>query len=107
MAYTIDYRGANDDQLTFVFLSPVKEPLFEVFELLCRGGHIMRRCTVSHEHAITWRNGKAYWRWAFTPIDYHPEMLSLDALRDFIERRLTAKGHEIKFHTDINKFLNI
>ncbi len=107
MAFTIDYRGFNDDVLTFVFLSPLEKPLFEVFDILCRGGYIMRRCTVEHEHAFQWRNGKAYWRWVFTPIDYHPEMMSLDALCDFIKRLLKIKGHEVKFYKEINKFLNL
>ena len=107
MAYTIDYRGFDDDVLTFVFLSPLEKPLFEMFRLLCKGGYVMRRCAVEHEHAFAWRNGKAYWRWVFTPIDYHPEMLSLDGVRDFIERHLRKQGHEVNFYKDINKFLNL
>ena len=107
MAYAIDYRGFDDDVLTFVFLSPLEKPLFEVFRLLCKGGYIMRGCGVEHEHAFAWRNGKAYWRWVFTPIDYHPEMLSLDGVRDFIERHLRKQGHEVNFYKDINKFLNL
>jgi hypothetical protein len=107
MAYAIDYRGFDDDVLTFVFLSPIEKPLFEVFRLLCKGGYIMRGCDVEHEHAWQWRNGKAYWRWVFTPIDYHPEMLSLDGVRDFIERHLTSQGHRVDYYKDINKFLNL
>ena len=107
MAYAIDYRGFDDDVLTFVFLSPIEKLLFEVFGLLCKGGYVMSGCAVEHEHAWLWRNGKAYWRWVFTPIDYHPEMLSLDALRDFIERHLTSQGHRVDYFKDINKFLNV
>lgn len=107
MAYTIDYRGPEDDVLTFVFISPIEEPLFEVFGLLCRGGYVMRGCAVEHEHAWRWRNGKAYWRLVFTPIDYHPEMLSVDATREFIEQHIRMKGHTIDFYRDINRFLNL
>lgn len=107
MAYAIDYRGRDDDVLTFIFLSPLEKPLFDMFGLLCKGGYIMRGCAVEHEHAWKWRNGKAYWRWVFTPIDYHPEMLSLDALRDFIVRHLASQGHRVDYYKDINKFLNL
>ena len=97
MAYAIDYRGFDDDVLTFVFLSPIENPLFEAFRLLCKGGYVMSGCKVEHEHAWQWRNGKAYWRWVFTPIDYHPEMLSLDALRDFnIHEGVVFKGAEVR-----------
>ena len=107
MAYTIDYRGLDDDVLTFVFLSALEKPLFEVFGLLCKSGYVMRRFDVEHEHAFSWRNGKSYWRWVFTPIDYHPEILSLDEICDFIEQHLGKQGHEITFYKDINKFLNL
>ena len=107
MAYALDYRGLGDDVLTFVFLSPIEKPLFEVFAILCKGGYIMSGCKVEHEHAYQWRNGKAYWRWVFTPEGYNPGMLSLDAMRNFIEQHLARQGHKVNYYKDINKFLNL
>lgn len=106
MAYALDYRGRNDDELAFVFVSPLPNPIAKAFDLLCRGG-IFGRCTVYYEHACVYRHKKAYWRLVFMPKHYDTQLLSLGELRLLIEKMISKEGHTIRYYKDIDKLFNI
>ena len=107
VAYTVDFRGVNDDCPAFLFACADPVPLVNIFRLLRNDGYVMDRYEFLQEHALKWRNGKNYWRWVFVIIGFHPGFMSLDELRVFIEGMLTNKGHKVTYFKDINKFLNI
>lgn len=106
IVYTIDYRGDDDDQLTFVFACAKGDPVVRCFKLLRKGGYIMDHYEFQYEHASFWRNGKIYWRWVFGVCGLHTDFISLDELRVFIEGMLRNAGHKVTYY-EINKFLNL
>lgn len=107
IAFSVDYRGRDDTVLTFVFIGATGEALHAAFRPLCQGGYIMRGFRLESEHCTFARNGKHFFRWAVTPIDYHPDFLSIDGLTSLIEHRLADQGHYVRFFKDYNKFLNV
>jgi len=107
-AYSIDYRGDNDDQLTFVFLGADTDVIKAVFRWLIAGGNIAKGFLLKDEHACVWRNGKHFWRVSAQIDSPNYEFASLDDMCLLIESRLRAIGYQrIVRINDYNKFLNI
>lgn len=108
IAFSIDYRGLCDDVLTFVFIGATPVALRQgCFDIICRGGYIMRGYRLQFEYPCKLRNGKAIRRYVITPIDYNPHFLSLDNLVFLVKNRLEDQGHDVTFVKDYNKFINL
>lgn len=108
IAATIDYRGTNDDILTFVFRGSSFDTVSRVFQFLIGGGNgIAKKATVSEEHDIIRRNGKGYWRIAVEISEPNFNFCSLDSMQVLIEATL-RKQHPCTVHwLPLDKFLNV
>lgn len=108
IAGTVDYRGINDDVLTFVFRGVPVCLVRKAFQHLCGNGNgIAEGFEVRCETDIIRRNGKGYNRVAVTMQnpDYH--FASLESQKILIEatfKRLNPCS--FKWFT-IDEFLNI
>lgn len=108
IAFSIDYRGLCDDVLTFVFIGATSEALRQgCFDLICRGGYIMRGYRLQFEYPCKLINGHAIRRYTVTPIGYNPRFLSLDSLVFLVKNRLENQGHNVTFVKNYNKFINL
>ena len=108
IAFSIDYRGLCDDVLTFVFIGATPVALRQgCFDIICRGGYIMRGYRLQFEYPCKLINGHAIRRYVVTPIGYNPHLLSLDSLVFLIKSRLEYQDHDVIFVKDYNKFINL
>lgn len=108
IAATIDYRGTDDDVLTFVFRGVGQQLITKVFQYLVGHSHgIAREAVVTEEHDIIRRNGKGYWRIAAEIHDPNYHFASLDDMQLLIEATL-RRLHPCTVHwMPIEKFLNV
>ena len=106
IAYSVDYRGVKDDQMTFVFRGAWWDLLdkvfgFSAFNLLFDG------FTVKEERDIVMRNGKGYWRLAVQFSGLKP-MASQEVLQSLVERRIQQEARAtVTYFDNYEKFLNI
>lgn len=107
VAFSIDYRGVNDDVLTFVFYCYSVVPITKTFNTLSAGGILMSSYDIQKEHGYYYRNGKSYWRWAVTPKEYNQEMLSLDELINTIQASISKQNCNVTYYPNYHKFINI
>lgn len=108
IAFSIDYRGLCDNVLTFVFIGATSAVLRQgCFDIICRGGYIMRGYRLQFEYPCKLCNGKAIRRYVVTPIGYNPQFLSLGSLVFLVKSRLEDQGHDVTFVKDYNNFLNL
>lgn len=106
--YAIDYRGPDEDQLTFVFVGIDSDAIREVFLWLIAGGHVAKGFLLKDEHACVWRNGKYYWRVSAQIKSPNYDFISIDDMCLLIESRLHSMGFLLITKIDsYNKFLNI
>ncbi len=108
IAATIDYRGADDSQLFFLFRNSPQSLVEEVFRFLIgKGNGIAKKAVVSEEHDVVRRNGKGYWRIAvelFNPNTYFCSIADMKILIESVFRRL----YPCTFcWMSIDKFLNV
>lgn len=89
IAASVDYRGDNDDELTFVFRGASQELITETFaQLVGTTSGIARGATVTTEHDCIRRNAKGFWRVAVRMSEPDFRFASLDTQRTLIERTL-------------------
>lgn len=106
IAYAIDYRGPDDDQLTFVFIGVDSITVGKVFQWLIAGGYVAKGFMLTDEHACVYRNGKHYWRVSAQMDQPNMEFVSVDDMCLLIESRFKAMQHYITRISNYNKFLN-
>ncbi len=108
IAATIDYRGENDDILTFVFRGASVDLMTKVFTYLIGKGHgIASAAKVTEEHDIIRRNGKGYWRVAVELREPNFDFCSLPDMQILIEA-VIRRLHPATVHwLTLDKFLNV
>ena len=107
ISYAIDYRGKDDDQLTFVFVGTDSDTIRQVFQWLIAGGNVAKGFLLKDEHACVWRNGKYYWRVSAQMSYPNLAFASIDDMCLLIESRLHSMGYDTKRIRDYNVFLNL
>lgn len=107
IAYSIDYRGLNDDVLTFVFVGAFEPVLRRAFDLLAHGGYVMDGYEICDDHACWWPNGQPYFRLAVTPKNPHFDFMNLSTQQYLMESRIRDQGHEITFYPSYQEFINL
>lgn len=94
-AVAIDYRGDNDDELTYVVVGfeDVKI-LRRIFDWLCGNGNgLFKSYRIEHEHSVVDMQRKHYWRWAVYINEPNTRMLSPEEALLLIAARIEAEGH--------------
>lgn len=105
--YAIDYRGNNDDVLTFVFEGAIWDAITSVFRFLCCPNGIAQGFTQYEEHAPKWRQKKGYRRIAVEINHPNFDFASLDDMRILVESRLQAEMNcKITYYKDYEEFIN-
>jgi len=108
IAATVDYRGPDDDQLTFVFRGLTMSMLRKAFTYLVgQQNGIARQVIIIEEHDIIRRNGKGFWRLAVSVHDPNYQFASLDDMKLLISGVLTRLYSCTVRWFPIDKFLNI
>lgn len=107
IAYSLDWRGDDEEIPTWSFISAPRELLVEVFKWICSGGYIAKGFTLASEHAPKWRNGHSYWRTTVTLNQYDNQFCAITDLSLLIESRIRAVGHNITFFGNYNEYINI
>ena len=114
VAYTIDYRGGNDNLLSFVFRGTTTETLRNVFSFLCPKNKegvvekgIAKGFVLQAEHDILSRNGKGYRRLSVILDTPDLNFASIDDMCLLIEARLKAEVKAEITRMDLDTFLNI
>lgn len=106
IGYSVDWRGENDDQLTFVFAGAWISLLKRVFNFF--GQTLFKSYNIELDQSCVLRNGHVYNRLAVTIIDPFLDMASVDTMRLVIERRLHSEVRcDVVYFNDYEKFLNI
>lgn len=108
IAWTIDYRGDNDDIPTLLFVGAgytlIKKIFFRMFG---KGSAVFNGFKLYRDYFHYQRQGKAWVRMAVELKNLNTDMLSLMDLGNIIERQIKQECLcEIKYVT-LNKFLNI
>lgn len=86
IAASVDYRGVDDDQLTFVFRGVPFRTVSRVFRQLIGNGHgIAQGARVEEETDVVRRNGKGYYRVAAQMKEPNFHFASLDSQKILIE----------------------
>ena len=108
VAAAVDYRGINDDQLTFLFRNVDRDVLIQTFQFLVGRGHgIAAKAVVTEEHDIIRRNGKGYWRYAVEIREPNFSFASLEDMQLLISARISkAQPASVRWF-NIQQFLNI
>ena len=108
IAYSLDWRGSDDELPVFVFVGATYELLRSVFLWIIGGGHVAKGFKIEREHACIMRNGKHYWRWAVELKEWNQTFCSRQDLCTLIESRIMAddKRNRVTFFENYNKFLN-
>ncbi len=108
VAATIDYRGEQDDQLTFVFRGASQQLLEQVFRhLIGRGYGIAREAVVREETDIVRRDGKGYYRVAVRLTTPNYDFCSLNDMQLLIEATM-KRLHPCTLHwMTLGRFLNV
>lgn len=106
IAYAIDYRGPDDDQLTFVFIGVDGTTVRKVFDWLIAGGFVAQGFLLNNEHACVYRNGKHYWRVSVQMIKPNMEFTSVNDMCLLIESRFKSMQHDITKLSSYKIFLN-
>jgi hypothetical protein len=107
IAYSLDWRGQDDELPVFVFIGATYELLCRVFHWIIGGGYIAKGFKIEREHACIMRNGKHYWRWAVELKEWNMMFCSRQDLCTLIESRIMAEGkNRATFFENYNKFLN-
>ncbi len=108
IAATVDYRGANDDQLFFVFRGASQRLIAEAFKFLIgKGNGIAREAVITEEHDIIHRNAKGFWRIAVEIREPNFIFCALEDQKLLIEATL-KRLHPCTLHwLTIEKFLNV
>lgn len=109
IAASVDYRGANDDELTFVFRGAPFRLIQQVFAHLINNGHgIAREAIIEEETDIVRRNGKGYYRVAVAMIEPDYFFASLDCMKLLIEQAVMRLYPRCKFQWfALDEWLNI
>lgn len=105
--YAIDYRGPEEDQLTFVFVGIDSDTIREVFQWLIAGGNIANGFLLKDEHAPFYRHGKYFWRVSAQLDCPNYAFASVDDMCLLIESRLHTLGRAAKRLPNYNKLLNV
>lgn len=109
IAYSIDYRGINEEHLSFIFRGADVETLLKVFSFLCpiNGGGIAKNFKLKQEHDVCYRQGKGYWR--FAVILYEPNLAftSIEDISLLVEARMKAEIKCEIIKLPLDDFLNV
>jgi hypothetical protein len=109
VVFSIDYRGNDDDVLTFVFMGAHWDTITRVFKFLCCPNGIARGFSQYEEHACIMRNGKGYRRICVELPEPNYHFASLSDMCLLVEARLHAEQYpcRVKLYRDYEKFINI
>lgn len=109
VVYSIDYRGDDDNILTFVFMGAYWDAITKVFRFLCGPNGIAKGFAQYEEHACIMRNGKGYRRICVEIDTPNYNFASLEDMRLLIEARVHNEQYpcKIKYYSDYEKFINI
>lgn len=109
VVFSIDYRGDNDDLITFVFMGAFWDTIARVFKFLCRPNGIASGFSQYEEHACVMRNGKGYRRICVQLSAPNFHFASISDMCILIEARLHAEQYpcRVKFYKDYEKFINL
>ena len=91
IAYTIDYRGDNDDILTFLFRGVPERIVENVFGWLGRGQYLFGSVVVNTEFDDICRNGYSSRRVYAKVLAHHADILSAEDLAVLMEARFEAE----------------
>lgn len=107
VAVAIDYRGEQDDCLTFLFRGACWSQLVCAFSFLVgQGRGVAHDATIYLDHDAEARNGKGLWYYAVELMEPNYHFASLDDMKLLIEARLT-RHHQCKVKwMSLERFLN-
>lgn len=105
IAVTTDYRGINDDILTFAFIGSDQSILHQVFSTFSGKG-LFDAYHIDLEHACEYQLGKSYWRDVVYIENPNTDFCSVEDLLAMVINRLQSvcKCTVKKLHLDT--FLN-
>lgn len=109
VVFSYDYRGNDDDILTFVFMGAHWDTITRVFKFLCCPNGIAPGFSQYEEHACIMRNGKGYRRICVELPEPNYHFASLSDMCLLVEARLHAEQYpcRVKLYRDYEKFINI
>lgn len=109
VVFSIDYRGNDDDVLTFVFMGAHWDTITRVFTFLCCPNGVAKGFTQYEEHACIMRNGKGYRRICIELQEPNHLFASVDDIIILVEARLHAEQFpcRVRFYPDYETFINI
>ena len=108
VAVSVDYRGENDDELTFVFRGAPYNTIVTIFRYLIGGGcGIAQGARVKKEYDIVRRIGYGYERVAAYMVQPDFRFASLDSQKILIEALLHRYLNCSVEWMDYDKFLNV
>ena len=106
IAYAIEWRGYNEDQLTICFAGAWKSLLNRVFKQL--QPLLVKSYDIEYEHSCKWRNGHVYHRLAVSVCQTDPLRNSVDCIRTLIEKLLHNQIRcNVKYFPNYEKFINL
>jgi len=109
IAYCIDWRGRDNNRLTFVFRGATSSLLAEVFGYLAplNGKGIAKDYDMYPEHDCCHRNGKGYRRIAVELVEPDFFFCGIDDMCLLLEARLHAETECSVTRLTLEKFLNV
>ena len=107
VTWCYDWRGINDDELTFMFKGAEPEMIKEVFRFLCaKGNGCARGYRIEYGHDAIRRPNHCYHRLMVTLVEWDRHFASPDDMMLLIESRLRNMTMGTLKPCNVEQFMN-